>query len=59
MHDSVGTLLEPYGEFLSVNCAGNSYWLLHTIHKTDMNAVNLKNSERTIDDDDFIDLKKC
>lgn len=57
-YDSVGDLLESYGEWLPVTCAGNSYWLLHTTKKTDMSAVDLKNSERTIDEGEFIDLKK-
>ncbi len=50
--------LEPYGEFLPVKCAGNTYWLLHTTKKTDMETVDLKASERTIDEGGFIDLKK-
>ena len=57
-YDALRDELRSYGELLPITCAGNPYWLLHTTKKTDMDAVDVKNSERTIDEGGFIDLKK-
>lgn len=57
-YDALKEELAPYGEWLPVSCEGNPYWLLHTTKKIEMEAVDLKNSVRTIDEGDFIDLEK-
>ncbi len=41
--------LGSYGEWLPVKVEGISYWLLHVTKKTEMENINLKASERTID----------
>ena len=56
--DALGDALGPYGEWLPVTCAGNPYSLLHTTRKTDMEAVDLKHSDRVIDEANFIELRK-
>lgn len=57
-YDALRDVLQPYGEWLPVTCAGNQYWLLHTTKKTDMDAVDLKQSDRFVEQGDFVELKK-
>ena len=50
--------LGSYGEWLPVNVEGIAYWLLHVTKKTEMENINLKASERTIDAIDNIEVQK-
>ncbi|GMR16297.1 MAG: hypothetical protein BMS9Abin31_0619 [Gammaproteobacteria bacterium] len=50
--------LAPYGEWLPVSIEGVSYWLLHVTQKTGIEFVDVKNSIRTIDIVDHIEIEK-
>lgn len=56
-YDSIESQLTKYGELLPCTCEGTPYWILHVTHKTNMNAVDLSNSERIVEAGGYIDMQ--
>lgn len=50
--------LSPFGEWLPISIEGISYWLFHVTNRTSIDFVNVKESARTIDEVDYIEIEK-
>lgn len=50
--------LAEYGELLPVSCEGVPYWLCHVTMETGTDAVDLSQSDRFVDEGEYVNLKK-